>query len=225
MRTSDSLAALAPALAAAQAEIESIGKDSVNPHFKSRYASLDNIMAEVRPVLAKHGLSILQGVVHPEVQEQGRLVGFTVETMLLHKSGEFVANVTPMPLAKNDAQGAGGALTYGRRYGVSALLALATDDDDDGNGASKAPAYRDAKPVSRPSPAPARTVANVDPQGDPPSEKQVALLERLMKSHVFSDAERKQAEIATSSKERTSKAIEWAQTQIAARKAAEQEAA
>lgn len=145
MHKSDSIAALAAALAAAQAEMRSITKDRINPHFRNRYATLDAILDAVRPTLAKHGLSLVQGA-----SESAQ--GFHVETYLLHKSGEFIANVVAVPVAKQDAQGVGSALTYGRRYGVSALLALSTDEDDDGEQAVKAPAAAAKKAEPKPEP-------------------------------------------------------------------------
>jgi hypothetical protein len=127
-----------------------IAKDGKNPAFRSRYATLDGIMETVRPALAAHGLAVVQGVVHPETGEGGRLVGIMVETRLIHTSGEWLASVVPVPVAKGDAHGLGSALSYGRRYGISALLALSTDEDDDGNAAAKAPP---AKPQAKPAPA------------------------------------------------------------------------
>ena len=136
MKHSEGLAKVSAALVAAQKELKAVGKDSVNPHFKNKYASLDNIIDAVRPVLGKHGLAVIQSAVAPETIE-GRLTGFAVETMLVHESGEWIANAAIVPVAKADPQGAGGALTYGRRYGLSALLSLSSDEDDDGNAASK----------------------------------------------------------------------------------------
>jgi hypothetical protein len=135
MKHSESLSKLAPALVAASAELKSVTKDRTNPHFKSRYATLDAIVDEVRPVLARHGLAVLQGTTTPHTSEAGTVLAFAVETMLVHTSGEWIASTALMPLAKLDPQGAGAALTYGRRYGLSALLTLATDDDDDGEAA------------------------------------------------------------------------------------------
>lgn len=151
MKHSDSLTHLAEALSKAQAEMPTITKDATNPHFKSRFASLDATIATVRPILAKHGLSIVQGASTPDRNEAGVVVAFTVETMLLHVSGEWIVGGAIMPLAKQDAQGAGGAMTYGRRYGLAALLCLATDEDDDGNSAS-----RPAKAPPKQQKAPAR---------------------------------------------------------------------
>lgn len=128
---------LATALVKARSEIAAIAKDAVNPHFKSRYASLDTIIETVMPILNGHGLTVVQGVVVPDTDAAGKLVAFTLRTTLLHVSGESLSSDVVMPVAKSDPQGAGGALTYGRRYGLSALLALATDEDDDGNTASR----------------------------------------------------------------------------------------
>jgi len=148
--SSETTATLCAALVAAQGALKPIAKDGKNPAFRSRYATLDGIMETVRPALAAHGLAVVQGVVHPETGEGGRLVGITVETRLVHTSGEWLASVVPVPVAKGDAHGLGSALSYGRRYGLSALLALSTDEDDDGNAAAKAPP---AKPQAKPAPA------------------------------------------------------------------------
>lgn len=150
MTSSETTATLCAALVAAQAGLKPIAKDGKNPAFRSRYATLDGIMETVRPALAAHGLAVVQGVVYPETGEGGRLVGITVETRLVHTSGEWLASMVPVPVAKGDAHGLGSALSYGRRYGISALLALSTDEDDDGNAAAKAPPAR-----SQTKPAPA----------------------------------------------------------------------
>lgn len=151
MRHSETIANLAAALVKAQKDLKPVAKDSQNPHFRNRYASLDAMVESVRPTLASHGLAVVQGASSPIVDTDGALCGFSVETMLLHSSGEWLLNSAIMPLSKVDAQGAGGAMTYGRRYGLSALLSLATDDDDDGHSAGQAqpraqPATRSAAP-------------------------------------------------------------------------------
>lgn len=137
MKHSESIAKLAAALVAAQAELRAVGMDAVNPHFKAKYASLDNIIETIRPTLARHKLAVVQGATLPESNSEGKVTGFTVETMLVHESGEWLTSGVVMPIAKADPQGAGAAITYGRRYGLSAILSLATDEDDDGNAASK----------------------------------------------------------------------------------------
>jgi hypothetical protein len=215
VRQSDTIAQLAAALAGAQAEMRSIAKDRTNPHFKNRYATLDAIMDTVRPVLAAHGLSVVQGVGETE----GEARGVTVETMLLHKSGEWVGSSVFMPLAKADPQSVGSAMTYGRRYGVSALLALATDEDDDGNaGSTPNGRQQQRRPSSEPV-APGMTAGN----GDAPTDKQRAFLANLMKSSVFTDSERRKVEANVTSKARAKSAIEWAQAEIEKRKGEEVE--
>jgi hypothetical protein len=182
MKTSESISKLTAALVAAQADIKTVAKDRQNPHFKSSYATLDAIIEEVRPVLAKHGLAVVQGASSPHSTDDGRLSGFSVETMLVHSSGEFITGGAVMPLAKSDPQGAGSAMTYGRRYGVSALLFLATDEDDDGHSAgqgrelaARPAAPRPAAPAQRPAaprPAPmgevlAAAVEHLDLEQEP----------------------------------------------------------
>ena len=129
MRHSDTLGELGKALALAHAELDNVTKDAKNPHFKSSYATLAAITDTTRPVLAKHGLSLIQmpswsdGVVQ-------------VETMLLHSSGEWIAETAGAPAPKQDPQGVGSAITYLRRYAQSAFCNIAQEDDD-GNGASQ----------------------------------------------------------------------------------------
>ena len=149
MKTSTSIGAIAPALVAAAAELQPVAKDAINPAFRNKYATLDAIMDQVRPVLAKHGLAVLQTGTAPETVD-GRLTSVGIETMLLHKSGEWIASSVTLPVEKLTAQGAGSAISYGRRYGLSAILGL-TADDDDGNAASTRPAAP-ARPEPRAEP-------------------------------------------------------------------------
>lgn len=134
MLQSETITKIAPALVAAAGQLQGIAPDSTNPAFRSKYISLDALMAAVRPVLAKHGLAVMHGTKFPETNGDGRLVGLTIETRILHSSGEWVASSVAVPVSKSDAQGTGSAISYGRRYGLSALLGL-TAEDDDGNAA------------------------------------------------------------------------------------------
>ncbi len=179
MTSPETIKYLAPALVAAQEALKPIAKDGKNPAFRSRYATLDGIMETVRPALAAHGLAVVQGVVHPETGEGGRLVGIMVETRLVHTSGEWLASVVPVPVAKGDAHGLGSALSYGRRYGISALLALSTDEDDDGNAAAKAvPAKPQAKPAPA-APAPGQRLHDRVPTTPPPEAMTLAKAETV----------------------------------------------
>jgi len=130
MKTSESIKEIATALSKAQSEFEAITKDAANPFFKSKYATLDAIIKTVKPTLAKNGLSVTQG---NETTESGIIV----TTYLMHSSGEWVESELSMPVVKNDPQGYGSAITYGRRYAYSAILGVATEEDDDGNLATK----------------------------------------------------------------------------------------
>jgi hypothetical protein len=138
MKQSESIANLAKALATVQQHITPVVKDRTNPHFKNNYATLDAIMENVRPLLAGHGLAIVQGGGAPVSNADGNIVGAAVETMLVHQSGEFITSAIVLPIDKGTPQAVGSAITYGRRYGVAALLALTTEEDDDGNHASAA---------------------------------------------------------------------------------------
>lgn len=129
MQHSESLGALAAALSAAQSEIENAHKNANNPHFRSQYADLAELINTTRPVLTKHGLSL--------VQCPGFLDGVVLlETMLLHSSGEWIKSIAGAPAAKLDPQGIGSATTYLRRYALAAFCNIAQEDDD-GNGASQ----------------------------------------------------------------------------------------
>lgn len=120
------IGALYTALAAAQAEVEAATKGSVNPHLKNRYADLGSVLEAAKPVLAKHGLSV---VTMPSCGEPGGDAAFT--TTLAHVSGAYIANAFTIPYgSKRDAQGLGGALTYARRYCLSAWLNMWAEDDD-----------------------------------------------------------------------------------------------
>ena len=123
MNKSDSIKELATALAKAQGEVENASKASVNPHFKSRYADLAEVINTVRPVFAKHGLAIAQFPAY----ENGVV---SVETVLTHSSGEWMSGVISAPVSKPDAQGVGSATTYCRRYALAAVAGIAQEDDD-----------------------------------------------------------------------------------------------
>lgn len=139
---SASIAALAAALAKAQGEMEGAAKGNVNPHFKSKYADLASIWDACREPLSKHGLSILQ-----PVRADGPQV--TVTTILAHSSGEWIEESLTMTAQKNDPQGVGSAITYGRRYGLASMVGIAPEDDD-GNAASNRPSL----PMEQAQPAP-----------------------------------------------------------------------
>lgn len=133
MQKSDSITNLAKSLAAFQAEVENPANTAINPHFRSKYAPLNEILNTVRPTLAKHGLSVLQS-------PSGEGDQIIITTLLMHASGEWVeADPLVLKADRPTAQGAGSAITYGRRYSLSAVLGISSEDDDDGNGAEGKP--------------------------------------------------------------------------------------
>ena len=134
---SDSIAALAAALAKAQGEMEAAAKGNINPHFKSRYADLASVWDACRAPLSKNGLSVLQ-----PVSADGARV--TVTTILAHSSGEWISESLTMTAQQNTPHGVGSAITYGRRYGLSSMVGIAPDDDD-GNAASGRPQQQAAR--------------------------------------------------------------------------------
>lgn len=136
MNKSDTITTIAPALLAAQKAIKAALKDSTNPHFKSKYADLSSVIDAVKNALNEQGITFLQGVQHADN-------GVAVETMLLHKSGEWISSTLDVPASKQDAQGYGSAITYGRRYGLQSMCGVPAEDDDGNAATASAP-----KPLS-----------------------------------------------------------------------------
>lgn len=126
---------LAAALAAFQADLPHVTKGAVNPHFKSRYADLADVVSVVLPRLAAQGLA---WITRPTTSETGTLV---LAYELRHESGEAVGGT--YPLGSGTAQQLGSAITYARRYTLSAVTGIAPDEDDDGNQANGAVPSRD----------------------------------------------------------------------------------
>lgn len=151
MNKSETIAQLAEAMAVAQGEMENATKNATNPHFKSNYADLAEVLNTVRPVLSRNGISVTQfpsfgdGLVH-------------VETVIAHKSGEWMSEKCSAPAQKNDAQGVGSAISYLRRYSLAAICGIAQEDDD-ANAASKGKTTPPPtqKPAAKATPAPPAT--------------------------------------------------------------------
>lgn len=114
----------------AQSEFLPVRKNCINPAFKSHYADLGSILSSVRSALNRHGFAISW-----KIETTPEHVSAAV--VLFHKSGEAIeggAVTLPYYSAKGiPAQAIGSALTYARRYAISAFLGISTDDDDDGN--------------------------------------------------------------------------------------------
>jgi hypothetical protein len=130
MKMSESIANISKALASFQKEVKQPVKDGTNPHFKSKYVTLDDTVKAIHECSTKHGLSYTQ---MPITNEQG--VG--VITLIMHDSGEYIQfEPFVLPMEKKTAQGAGSGITYARRYSLSAAFGIVSDLDDDGNEAT-----------------------------------------------------------------------------------------
>lgn len=128
MNHSESVANISAAMAKAFGEIEDAAKDKVNAHFRSKYADLGNIVDAVKPALTKHGLWFSQ--VSYDIENHA-----AIETIIWHSSGEYICcGLVSVPVSKADAHGYGSALTYARKYSLSAAFGVAPEDDD-GNAA------------------------------------------------------------------------------------------
>jgi len=133
MNKSDEINELATALAKAQGSITNATKSSANPFFKSKYADLAEVINTVKPVFSEHGLSVTQLPAY----ENGLV---SVETVLMHSSGQWLSSTISSPVAKQDAQGVGSTITYCRRYGLAAVAGIAQEDDDGNSSVGKPPA-------------------------------------------------------------------------------------
>ena len=142
MITSDSIANLTLALSIVQGKMTHAIKDSANPFFKSKYADLESVWDVCRSLLSENGLAVMQfpgdiNFVQLE-KENGDIniaTKMSLTTIISHKSGEFMSQQMSVPVTKPDAQGAGSALTYMRRYALAAVVGV-VQADDDGNAAS-----------------------------------------------------------------------------------------
>lgn len=159
MNKSDDISELSKALCTAQPMIKIALMDSTNPFFKSKYADLGAVWDAVRSALECNGLAVSQLPDH--IGQEPALT-----TMLIHKSGQWLSATYPLMVTDKEhtPQGYGSALTYARRYGLSALLGVIADTDDDGNAASR-PHKPPVAPTQPPKPdaTPAHNGATVTP--------------------------------------------------------------
>ncbi len=132
MRTSDEIDQLAAALSAAQGGFPTVAKGKLarvptktGGEYSYRYADLAGILAAVQPVLTAHELAVLA---LPDTQDGQP----ALTTRLVHASGQWVEATTELLVAQDTPQGRGSAITYARRYALTALLGIAAEDDDDG---------------------------------------------------------------------------------------------
>lgn len=135
MQRSEQIDELAAALAKAQLQMKPAIKGQANTFFKSKYADLATVAEACMETLNENGLAVIQA---PLCNEHGA----GVETMLVHSSGQWLAETLVLPVAKNDAQGVGSAITYARRYALAAFAGVCPEDDDGNAAASSVAALR-----------------------------------------------------------------------------------
>ena len=126
---SDEINEIAAAMVEVQNQIGPAAKGKTNPFFKSSYATLGDVWEACRGALHANGIAVIQG---------SRVVGgkACMETKLIHTSGQWLSSLWEMMPAKEDPQSMGSAITYMRRYSLSARVGILAADDD-GNAASK----------------------------------------------------------------------------------------
>ncbi|MBB5143667.1 ERF family protein, partial [Desulfovibrio intestinalis] len=174
---SENIIELAKALLSVQRTVRPIVKDAENPFTKSWYASLNSVMDACRDALIENGVWLCQ---YPVPVEQINSLGLV--TKLTHaESGQWQSSLAVVPLPKADPQGMGSAMTYARRYALTAMLGMITEDDD-GEGArtGRKSASRTRLPVNSPD---TRKTASHDGtiknKSSPPLDRLPASLENL----------------------------------------------
>ena len=200
MRKSDSIAALAGALAKAQGMMKAALKESENKFFNSKYANLAAVWEACREPLSQNGLAVIQ-LPYSTFDESGEHL--FIETVLAHETGEWVSEAFEIPCTgvdkggqeKFNAQTVVAAITYGRRAGLGAISGVYAGDDDDGETAvgrgqfdeTKAVAPRKVKPRQKPG----------EPAPPPDSTPQhIALLRQEFKNYCQQRSKRENRDLA-----------------------------
>jgi len=115
---------IATALLKAQTEMTTPKKGSINPFFKNKYADLNDVLSAVVPALNNNGIVLLQPLVNIDGKNY-------VKTVLMHESGETFESLAEIFCTKqNDAQAYGSGISYARRYSVSSICGIGSEDDD-----------------------------------------------------------------------------------------------
>ena len=201
MTKSEQINELAAALAKAKTSFGEIKKTAENPFYHSKYAPLDGVIAATDAALSANGLAVTQ---LPENE------GLT--TLLLHTSGQYISSLYPIRPVKDDPQGLGSAITYARRYALSAILGVASEPDDDANAASGGKATAAAKPQTKPpAPPPVTTPPPAEPPVDPTAANKKAEVSQ-MRSLVAMTLERWMGECGVKSDQAEKMRHTWVET-------------
>lgn len=197
METSNEIQNIATALASFQSKMRTLGKDSSGYGYK--YISLDAVMDGIREGLAACGLSFVQMPATPPV-EFAPAVALT--TRLMHITGEYIEDTLVMPIPQvgkaNEAQTYGAALTYARRYALTAMLGIVADEDTDGMPAQRKPQpQRQQAPQwdELPSANPSNGNGKVNQQQMKPTEKQQKALFAMGKEYYGPDWDERRPEL------------------------------
>lgn len=204
MNQSESLSNLAPALVQAISEIKSVTMDSVNPFYKSKYASLGSNIETAKPALSKHGLSCPSFI----VSDMGQ-VG--LQQWLIHSSGEYINNTVYLPISesgRSTAQELGATISYLRRYALAALLMMYADEDTDAEQPrsgteqreqiTKELGYSENQPSSRAPLSPVKLKEKLVLTANtvkPATEKQLGYVARLMADAIKDPEELKEVKL------------------------------
>lgn len=177
---SEKIDILVSALIKVQSEVDHVGKDSTNPHFKNSYASLTAVIAATREVLTKYNMCVAQ----QGYAENGQ---YFLMTQLTHLSGQWIRSFYPLAMDPNP-QKVGSAFSYARRYALKAILNLSEDDDD-----AQQTAAHNVRPIAPPQRAPVsydqKKELSEKNQGGPISTKQLNLLRFRMKNVGLKDGD------------------------------------
>lgn len=140
--SSEQINELAAALAKAQAQITSASFDGLNPHFKSKYSTLDSVWKACRVALTSNGISVAQLISYA-----GETVYLT--TKMMHSSGQWLSSTIPVIAGKSTPQALGSALSYSKRYSLASMVGVTSnDEDDDANAAQLHSVNMQNKPES-----------------------------------------------------------------------------
>lgn len=150
----DTIEDLMKAFAKAQADMEGAVKGSTNPHFKSKYADLAEVISVVKEAFMKHGLCFIQPT---DITEKGDWV---VRTRV-YLGALYFEGITPIIVRGSTAQDYGAALTYARRQGLQSLVGVPAEDDD-GNRASLPKTQPQARERGQITPEPKPVFNNLD---------------------------------------------------------------
>lgn len=169
-------AALYAALAAAQAEMPAVTPDKLNPHFKSKFVSLDHLIAKTRPVLNKHGLAIVQ------LPRRGADGQPELRTRITHVAGGSLVEDAPLLPGKQDMQGLGAAITYMRRFAWASACGIVSETDDDGESIASHTRQEATGAAGKPADPPSGTPAPPKPQN---GSQAAELAKRQKEAHAL----------------------------------------